>query len=188
MVIDPATDGRAATIRGGQVYGAGCGDPIAKDLTLYDPGSGQIFVFFIDAPPRWNLGDSDWGYDCDSRPNIIFVRRGARLETLAHELGHAIGLKHVGAGNDLISYGWTADNLMQSSAFDPAITKPVGRLTLGQVYRASFDAVSWLQAGHIRTGESKTCQAVSAPDSIYNDPVSTATERWPCPRGTLDWP
>jgi hypothetical protein len=88
-----------------------------------------------------------------SHPEIIFVDGdiAAAPYTLAHELGHALGLQrssivpatggstYPGHVNELeLDLYLRSDNLMRSgSTF-------VGQITVGQIYRMHFDKLSWL--------------------------------------------
>jgi hypothetical protein len=159
----------------------------------------HINVYVVDA-----LGNTAPGRNCydenpsGSEPNIIFVG-GVQYSwrTLAHELGHALGLVNAApraAGPLAGSYGPNAvyghvdemwldpylatDNLMYSG------THYIGQVTVGQIYRMHFDKLSWINkdfdvAAAGTNGYPRACQ---------NSPVSGG----PCPPLTLHptrgWP
>jgi hypothetical protein len=150
-----------------------------KDLV--DPT--RVNVFFT-RDDQWlkNFDADSYGYNCyqNGAPNVVFLREKHALATLAHELGHGLYLDHAGFGFLLTDFGWTQGNVMQSSAFDPDHSVSVGRFSLGQVYRANFHKLSWLNKGGIRPGLPKVCQDVPVPEGT--------TVNWPCPQLTLDRP
>jgi hypothetical protein len=125
--------------------------------------------------------------DPTSTPYIIFL---AELQhapsTLAHEIGHALGLVvvaslpggasgiYAGEVNELkLDPYLGTNNLMYSGVTD------VGQITVGEIYRMHFDQRSWLWRRSPADGYPRECQA---------DPVGGG----PCPPLTLHptrgWP
>lgn len=196
MGIEIVIDGPISTIDPSTALGAailgGC-DAFQKDGNSNDNPymvAGHLNVFYV----REDQWSQDWtfrkfyGYDCvdEGLPEVIFIRQGHLLETLAHEIGHALSLQHAGAGFApfFLQFGWPESNLMRTSIWDPSETSNpiVSSFTTGQVYRANFHDESWLNSGGIRSEAKKTCQSVSATD------MPAASVSWPCPLLQLDWP
>ncbi len=140
-----------------------------------------LTVIYVKFTEPWSF-DTEVGHDCvdNGIPGLIFIREQHAPAILAHEIGHALSLLHVGYGNLLTLYGWTDQNLMQSSAFDLNTTRKANHFTVGQAYRANFHDQSWLNASGVRSGPRKTCQDVPVPGNTGGT--------WPCPELRLDWP
>ena len=118
------------------------------------------------------------GNDPITRPYFIFIDDTLKQSpsTIAHELGHAMGMlvqaslpnAKVGLApgdiNELeLDPYLTSNNLMMSGVTDAE------QITVGQIYRMHFDERSWLRRGvPAADGYPRTCQA---------DPVSSR----PCP-------
>jgi hypothetical protein len=88
-----------------------------------------------------------YGHDCVEvgAQDVVFVYRDAKLATLAHEVGHALGLWTPKWGHPSAfttspppTPPWPAGNLMMSNV--DAVTD----ISLGQLYRMNFDARSLL--------------------------------------------
>jgi hypothetical protein len=160
------------------VIGDRCGGGNATSLakagaTLYDPD--VINVYYVSQIDGSNYL---FGYNCYQQSivvggsnaigeNIIFLSLASRAPTtLAHELGHALGLR----GNVGHTYGvpgFTKLNLMMSgiSLNDQALQDD---FSLGQGYRMSLDRLSWLNHTRpsgtppIRAGDNRPCQLTVA--------------------------
>jgi hypothetical protein len=172
QAIDPSTDPLAADVRSGcnAFKGATTSNKVAKHLNVFYLRDDQ-------KNPEWYVLPY-WGFDCvDSGvPEVIFIRQIHLTMTLAHEIGHALSLKHAGASMNFAYYGWIESNLMRNGIWDP---------TIGQAYRANFNTGSWLNSSGLRGEPSKTCQTIEVnqrPDSPTRPPD------WPCPLLQLDWP
>lgn len=153
---------------------------VAAEPGLVAPDRLNVYLVRED---QWIPGwESYYGFNCfeSGSPNIIFLREKHVPETLVHEIGHALSLRHAGWGFQLGYYGWTDDNLMQDSAFDPDAPRPIDHFSLGQAYRANFHQESWLKRGSIRIGAWKSCQSAERPGNSGVD--------WQCPDIRLDWP
>lgn len=174
--IDPAT---GAVHRFPLAIKMGCA-AVAAEPGLVSPDRLNVYLVREDQwIPGWG---AYYGFNCfeSGSPNIIFLREKHVPETLVHEIGHALSLRHAGWGFNLGYYGWTDDNLMQDSAFDPDAPRPIDHFSLGQAYRANFHQDSWLMRGSIRTGAWKSCQSADRPGNSGLD--------WQCPDIRLDWP
>ena len=158
--------------------GQGCTSAAAK-LALN--ATSPLTVIYVKLTEPWTF-DTEVGHDCVDKgiPGLIFIREQHAPAILAHEIGHALSLLHVGYGNLLTLYGWTDQNLMQSSAFDLNTTRVANHFTVGQVYRANFHDQSWLNTSGVRSGPRKSCQDVPVPGNTGGT--------WPCPELRLEWP
>jgi hypothetical protein len=112
---------------------------ISTNPAIYDASS--INVYFvryygnIDLTPAQNC----WMLD---HPEIIFISWGhANVvdPTLAHELGHALGLVHPNAvgGHTDFTPGFVVNNFMSSNA-------EITNISVGQLYAMSFSKSSWI--------------------------------------------
>jgi len=186
QVIDPSTDPLANDIR------SGCA--AFKGAATSNKVDGHLNIFYVrdDQPsPEWNALPY-WGFDCVDAgvPEVIFIRQSHLAMTLAHEIGHALSLKHAGATMDFAFYGWLESNLMRNGIWNPSATDTptVNTFTIGQAYRANFNDGSWLNGSGPRGVKSKACQGISA-NQIPSPPnPSNRPPDWPCPMLQLDWP
>jgi hypothetical protein len=151
---------------------ASCEDLQALKRT-YPPVDSRLNAYYLQTvtrPPSVNgaVGTAT-GRWCENDPNIILVGSW-QAETLAHELGHALSLKHSNAwaeANSPPPPPGSAENLM----IDSSISRST--LTTGQVFRINVDDSSRLNKNGVRTGTARPC-----PDS------QTSTPR--CPAVTFD--
>jgi hypothetical protein len=173
----------------GTVIGEGCVNAAGlaqAGASLYDPGA--INVYYVSKVDGSNYL---FGYNCYAKSivvggsnaiaeNIIYLSLASRpTTTLAHELGHALGLRG-SVGHTFGVPGFTNRNLMMSG-LDLATQNLQDHFSLGQGYRMSLDQLSWLNhtrpngAAPIRTGDDRPCQLTVA-----------ATASDPCPPLALD--
>ena len=73
--------------------------------------------------------------------------------TLAHELGHTLGLRVPYSGHTLLVEGFGSSNLMWPYESD-ASHAPRASYSLGQVFRINLDSRSWMR---MYTTESRRC-------------------------------
>jgi hypothetical protein len=161
--------------------GDDCGDAATLVKTggaLYDPL--RINVYYVDQIGGANVFK---GYTCFAYPvvvgtetvtgeNIIYIAQSRVITTLAHELGHMLGLRgNVGHTNGMADF--TVRNLMLTNlTLDQQ--KAQDHFSLGQGYRMSLDQASWVNharptsAPAPRTGDSRVCQL--DPQSAPGDP------------------
>ena len=114
----------------------------------------KLTVVYVDdiLGPAYGGGESSYpsgllGYSCPTHPTegalIVISWRLRSPTTLAHELGHTLGLRDAaGHTNALRGFGYT--NLMWAGQ-DPNRSHARSHLTLGQAFRMNFDAQSWVQ-------------------------------------------
>ena len=133
----------------------------------YEPG--KLNVYYVDRVLQ--TSPTSVGAWCGTVGvgGIILIENMAPISTLAHELGHALSLKHVDAV-DLDADGnpdfemWT--NVM-STGSDPAITPT---FTEGQAFRVNVNEPSFLNAIGVRSGVTRDCA-----ESDYNRMCSAIT-------------
>lgn len=155
----------------GTPVAAKCADMAALVTAgMYDPA--VINVYYV---PQVNGADAHLGYNCfqdaitaggvvSKAENVIFLAFHRASTTLAHELGHALGLRLL-VGHTTTAGGFTTKNLMMG--FISWEEQDVqDHFSLGQVYRMSLDGSSWINhppptpsvTASIRKGATRTCQ------------------------------
>jgi len=109
--------------------------------------------------------------------NITFIGLDANPTTLAHELGHAYGIRPaVCAGAHVAPPDFTAENIMFPSG--STSTTPRSTLTLGQVFRMNTHSDGW--GGSMMLQNNATGRM---PQPCFPHLFSAA-----CPRSKLPWP
>jgi len=101
--------------------------------------------------------------------NITFIGGGANRATLAHELGHAFGLRPMDAGGHTDGLpGFGSTNVMVGNG-----TAARKRFTAGQVFRMNTHADQWggtmLIENGLRPGPGRKCPPDSPPPSPSNE-------------------
>ncbi len=176
------TGGQEGTVGNGCTHAAAV---IAAGPPLYRPNA--VNVYYVKT-----IEDYHRGYTCfeSGAANVVYVALTATPEvttTLAHELGHALGLQgnvgHINPGEFGATSSFVApeENLMyNTTTLD--IASGQWRFSLGQAYRMNVATRSWINqpvffgstAGPLRTGVTKICG---------NDPAQGR-----CPALWLSWP
>lgn len=174
-VTDPSVVGRRCPPPGG-----------LTNSGYYRPG--HINVYFVpwigDEPPSdvsgERKGETCYAAEGPSHPEVIYISLTyPDSSTLAHELGHSMGMRtgvaHVGIGSleSPLIPGFTSSNVMWSN---PPRGVLQDHISLGQAYRMNVHAQSWLNESGARGG-------------LYQAPCgSSAALADPCPCLALDPP
>lgn len=162
--------------------GSGCDqaklNTLAKRADLYD--ADRLNVYFVAGSAG---GWRGWNCFTVGYPNVIYISiAGESPASLAHELGHALGLQdwpehvlgHTGAGNQWRIAGFVYQNLMWTNLSDQQALEQ-SHFSIGQGYRMNMDKTSWVNRAGIVPGRlGLTCHPLVAKDSI------------PCPFLALD--
>jgi len=111
---------------------------------LHDDGA--INLYYVNADKA--VTDKPWvGMTCTADPSIVVIGKDAAYFTAAHEIGHALSLGHV-----TTAQGVGSNNVM----IDAGILK-LEDATLGQIYRANLNPMSFLNWAGIRSGPTRFC-------------------------------
>jgi hypothetical protein len=140
--------------------------------TPFDPAKTELHVVYVDDVEGFN------GWACRPDPNagkparLILVASYRHATTLAHELGHTLGLREPDNGHINCVRGFDQSNVMFAGV-DP--THQAGRTTLsiGQAFRMMYDGGSWVNALSADAG-TLACAA--------QDQGGVEQESGPCPR------
>lgn len=143
--VEPTVGDADAIAGAGAAIGSDCGN-VAKikafGLPIYDPD--RLNVYYVE-----DISGDAGGYTCtvQGAPNIIFIDDDQSSDfTLAHEIGHALGLDRPAWGHTDTFKGFYQDvgghrlNVMDHLADTPTY------FSLGQVARMSLSDASWLNA------------------------------------------
>jgi hypothetical protein len=155
--------------------------PALAGSSYFKPG--KVNVYYVESLPITGAA----GLTCRRvDANIIYISNDDRGgTTLAHELGHALSLEHIGDHNSGPWYvGIGNTNLMWGTE-----SADRASLTLGQVYRANGDARSVLHRDQLRGGPRWVCECTFGQPGCetwlkYRDSTSIDGV---CPRVTRDW-
>ncbi|MGH7629550.1 MAG: hypothetical protein ACREOF_09170 [Gemmatimonadales bacterium] len=169
---------------------------LRRTPAVYDANALNVYYVSILLDPQ---GTRRSGYFCvvEGGPNILFVDGGLKQpHTLAHEVGHALGLLEPSWGHAHLIDGMPATeaNLMSYGVSTPT------RLTLGQVVRLSMSPLSWLnREGAGPSKASIRAKWLAQAGSAVTPPLpcpcapgpppgdaSGLLSPLPCPRVTLD--
>jgi hypothetical protein len=120
------------------------GDRIIQEASSLTPVEGKLNVYYVD-----ELGPHVRGLTCTLSRNraedLVYVSWAAHSPpTLAHEVGHSLGLLFPDDGHTQSLAGFDPTNLMTSYLPDDQAAGIRDHLTLGQAFRMNVDSASWL--------------------------------------------
>lgn len=114
---------------------------------------------------------SVWGVNCaaDFVPDVVYIYNGSQLATLAHELGHVLGLRIPfpleglpctwGHTNSIPGYMPCGSEFRFGNLMWDGSVK-VAHISLGQAFRMNFDSHSWLnRPGAVPERFARACQS-----------------------------
>lgn len=126
------------------VIGVGCGNVglIKAQADLYQSNRLNVYVVLEIDP---GVGSSA-GRTCitDDAPNIIFLSTALNTNTLAHEIGHALGLVRPQSGHTIALEGFYRDGSESLNVMYPASLGSPQDFSVGQVFRMTYASESWL--------------------------------------------
>lgn len=116
--------------------------PAGDTVTAAHDVSGVLNVYYVNDMGNYRGRACD-RHDTRKQDVVYVVSPRHQSTTLAHEIGHALGLFLPGQGHTDKIGGLDRTNIMTSGDQD---TDPAGRhrLTVGQVFRMNADSASWL--------------------------------------------
>ena len=157
----------------------------------YTPSTLNIYyVENITLPPELGGGSVGLGLNCDrfgdgdikGDANITFIGGSANLATVAHEIGHAFGLRpgtldrKAAGGHTTNLKGFGPNNVMCTGG-GPGCPQTRDHFSLGQAFRMNTQADEWggtmLVANGLRPGLGRACPPLTTSDI--------------CPPLALDW-
>jgi hypothetical protein len=159
--------------------GADCtaADELIAGATGMAPVEGKLNIYYVN-----DIGDAIRGLTCNASQNrhedLVYVAWSWHSPTtLAHELGHSLGLlfPHDGHTEDLSGFDRT--NVM-ASFLDDAHSAVRDHISLGQAFRMNVDAASWLNVPASGPLREASALRLACPCNPY---VSQ-----PCPGLTVD--
>jgi hypothetical protein len=108
--------------------------------------------------------------------NITFIGPDANETTLAHELGHAYGLRPISCGAHAFGPDFP-DNIMISDEMSSNVTR--AKLTLGQVFRMNTHKDAWGGTMLIKNNIPKRVPRSCFPEEPPNASCPTLEHPWP---------
>lgn len=189
-----AVESRRATPAEAAIIGTGCGsvDAIKSSSSLYR--AGRLHVFAVETATD-HFGHPVGGTSCIVRgaPEIIFIAPEAtKTQTLAHEIGHSLGLQRPIWGHTNGLKGFREDIQDQPlNVMDDGRALGDTYFSIGQVMRMTMSEESWLNLPSAADGTtSRRRQTVGVmPQSIpCGCPETVATADCPTLNTDIMWP
>lgn len=172
VLLDPISINEVPAISTTTV-GANClTTTVTGDKKLY--AEDALNVYYI---PYYESYTYALGWACIPPTNVIYLTLTRSETTLAHEVGHALGLHHAGPASDYPYVGLTTSNIMLPGK-PYEYTSFRDHLTLGQSFRISVEKQSWLNHP---LGPGSGAQSPRLCQKIFEDYES-------CPPVTMGWP
>jgi len=128
---------------------ASCADAATVKAVGFTPGRLNIFYIQEITEPS-----SPRGIVCSGSPKIVLIKLEASAETLAHEIGHVLTLRHSNESPvpPEVTAAIPGDNLMISGGNDR------NTLTTGQCFRGNLNGPSGINTLGTRTGPTPGCR------------------------------
>lgn len=175
-----------------EIIGTSCdhATDVKNSSSLYQPDRINVYVVpSVDDPEE--PGSTLRGFNCYrvGAANIIYISIAEHSEnTLAHELGHALGLQgsteHTGDGWRTVVAGFDNHNLMWTRV-SSNVQRFKNHFSLGQAFRMNADDRSWLNRAGAPAGALKPLPCHPTP---AKDQPSHAKDEEPCPPLAFDVP
>ena len=147
-----------------------------------------INVYYVDAAQTTDTSQNNMdGFDCfeQGAPEMIYIGKSRKNSTLAHELGHALGLLQPEYGHATNENGFSEfqspTNVAQQANIMATYTPIRNRFTLGQVFRMNVDERAWLN--RVRSDGTRIRS-----DDEPRLPCECSPLKGPCPPDSLDYP
>jgi hypothetical protein len=148
----------------------------------------RLNVYYVERP--WTASSPARGLNCSFTEdgdrmdrNVILLSSISRYpETLAHEIGHALGLQHVRDGFGQWYPGkFPLDNIM-SDHWD------ISTFSLGQAYRMNFSALSILFQDQVQSAKPRECECELWTTNCDRDQFRTESDQaGVCPAISQGW-
>ncbi|HSD30993.1 MAG TPA: hypothetical protein VLB49_03720 [Gemmatimonadales bacterium] len=108
------------------------------------PEPGKLNVYYVNSLGGFGRGLTCTPHQQRDEPVVYVAWNSHSTTTLAHELGHSLGLQFPHDGHTDKLKGFDLTNFMAAFLDDKARANARDNVTLGQAFRMNVDAASWL--------------------------------------------